>query len=79
LLDTKILPPELAPNDATSGGVLTDEERAPEDMPADPGMAFVAPPAQPVATKAADPLDALLDTTYADALKWARLALAKEG
>lgn len=44
MLDAKILPPELAPKDATPGGTLTDEERAPDGPPAEGQPAPVATP-----------------------------------
>lgn len=65
MLDQKLIPVELAPVDATPGGTLADEEQAPANEPA------------AVATKA-DRLDALLDATYSDAVRWARLALTEE-
>lgn len=50
LLDAKILPPELVPQDATGGGSLADEEQAPAET-ATPDAA-PAPTAQPAALKA---------------------------
>jgi len=75
MLDNKILPPELAPNDATSGGVLTDEERAPDTMPLNPGMAFAVPAAPAQIAQKASGIDATLDETFEEAARWARLAL----
>lgn len=77
LLDAKILPPELAPADATAGGTLTDEERAPTGPDPAEGAAFTtpAPPAQ-VAEKA-DRVDSLLSATEQEAVRWARLALGE--
>ena len=76
MLDNKILPPELAPTDVTPGGTLSDEDRAPDGEPAAVAPAPAPPP--PVAEKA-DRLDGLLGATEAEALRWARLALAEEG
>lgn len=78
MLDAKILPPELAPTDATAGGTLTDEERAPdgETVPAE-GAAFTPPAAPQQATEKADRLDSLLDATFDEAARWARLALGE--
>jgi hypothetical protein len=49
LLDHKILPPELAPPDATPGGTLLDDEQAPVDEPTP--AAPTLPAATPVATQ----------------------------
>jgi hypothetical protein len=79
LADDGIIPPELV-DDQTSAGVVTDNEKvvSPDQLPA----AQVTPEevdaqAEQTATKAAD-LAGLLEGTYADAVAWARLALAQE-
>lgn len=74
LLDQKLIPAELAPADATPGGTLTDEERAPTAEPA-AAPALAAPP---VAEKA-DRAGALVDATADEAVRWARLALQQDG
>lgn len=76
MLDHKILPPELAPADATPGGTLTDEEQAP--TPEAPEAPTNVPELAPVAEKAAEAEPPGLDA-WGDALAWARLALAGEG
>lgn len=53
LLDEKIIPPEMAPQDTTAGGVLTDDEQAPSGEPSPLGQPWQTPaPPSPFGLKA---------------------------